>query len=209
MAANTSPDSITYPTGTDQVAPLNTVFANMANSIQTAFNRRATYTYRWANAAARTAQTGMRNGDEGYQVDTDVWYLRKGNAWVPQLNTAADTGWLSSGVITAASGWTLDGYRIRRRGAFVTLSYVDFTRTGGTINTGTVGDIKNNHVVTVAAGYRVSQTSGGLVSSSTGRLVHGYINGGNGNLAIAAVAPGANITNGTKLSLSGTWIADA
>ena len=38
MPANTSPSNIQYPISTDNVAPLETVFANMANSIQTALD---------------------------------------------------------------------------------------------------------------------------------------------------------------------------
>ena len=40
--ATTSPDSIYYPVGTDQVAPLHTVFATQASSVQTALNNLAT-----------------------------------------------------------------------------------------------------------------------------------------------------------------------
>jgi len=37
--------------------------------------------YRWVNAAARTAQTGMVAGDKGYQIDTAVTYRYNGSAW--------------------------------------------------------------------------------------------------------------------------------
>ena len=73
MAGNTSPDNITYPTTGDGFA-LTTNLATMAASIQTAFTNRfaskQANTYVWANAAARTAQTGMTIGDIGYQTDT-------------------------------------------------------------------------------------------------------------------------------------------
>jgi len=36
MPANTSPDNITYPVSTDQVSPLESVFATLAASVQTA-----------------------------------------------------------------------------------------------------------------------------------------------------------------------------
>ena len=82
MAANTTPDSIVYPVSTDQVAPLETVFANLAASVQTALNRRASYDFRWANTAARTAQTGMRTNDIGYQIDTDIEFRFNGTTWI-------------------------------------------------------------------------------------------------------------------------------
>jgi hypothetical protein len=93
MPANTSPDNIVYPVSTDPVAPLETVFANMANSVQDAFDGfrgdwnnfevgHAIKTYRWADATERTSQTGMQAGDVGYQEDTGVQYQYSGSAWV-------------------------------------------------------------------------------------------------------------------------------
>ena len=43
-----------------------------------------TYNYRWANAAARAAQTGMAAGDKGFQTDTAVEYKYVGTTWVPK-----------------------------------------------------------------------------------------------------------------------------
>lgn len=93
MPANTSPDNIVYPVSTDPVAPLETVFANMANSVQDALDgfrtdfddftaERAIQTFRWADSAARNAQTGMVAGDIGYQIDTAVGYTYSGSGWV-------------------------------------------------------------------------------------------------------------------------------
>lgn len=38
MASATSPSGIVYPDATDPVAPLNTVFKDLADSVQDAFN---------------------------------------------------------------------------------------------------------------------------------------------------------------------------
>ena len=48
------------------------------------------YNYRWANSAARTAQTGMVAGDVGYQTDTGVVYRYSGSAWKEW-----ESGWLT------------------------------------------------------------------------------------------------------------------
>lgn len=93
MPAYTSPDNIQYPVSTDQVAPLETVFANLAQSTQNALtsvgdqvnNQLQIHTFRWANATERAAQTGMQAGDKGYQVDTATEYVYTGSAWV--INT--------------------------------------------------------------------------------------------------------------------------
>lgn len=101
MSANTSPDNITYPVSTDNITPLETVFATMASSIQTALSKRAQHSYTWTNAAARTAQTGMVAGDKGYQQDTTVEYKYNGTAWfaVPHLYT-----WANAAARTAQTG---------------------------------------------------------------------------------------------------------
>ena len=82
MPANTTPDNIQYPVSTDNIAPLETVFASMANSVQTALNTRAIKSYRWANTAARNAQAGMAAGDVGYQIDDKTSWTYSGTAWV-------------------------------------------------------------------------------------------------------------------------------
>jgi hypothetical protein len=40
MASTTSPDSIVYPDASDPVAPLNTVFQDLAESVQAALDAR-------------------------------------------------------------------------------------------------------------------------------------------------------------------------
>lgn len=42
MASTTSPDNIVYPDASDPVAPLNTVFKDLADSVQTALDARPT-----------------------------------------------------------------------------------------------------------------------------------------------------------------------
>jgi len=40
MASSTSPDSIVYPDASDPIAPLNAVFQDLAESVQTALDSR-------------------------------------------------------------------------------------------------------------------------------------------------------------------------
>ena len=44
MASTTSPDNIVYPDASDPVAPLNTVFQDLAESVQAALDARPTAT---------------------------------------------------------------------------------------------------------------------------------------------------------------------
>jgi len=57
-----------------ETATFNDAFAAIGNT-------RQIKTYKWADNAARTAQTGMAAGDEGYQTDTDTAYRYDGTAW--------------------------------------------------------------------------------------------------------------------------------
>lgn len=129
--ANTSGDALYYPTGTSGLQ-LIADLANMQNTNQTAFNRRAIYSYRWANNAARTAQTGMRAGDQGYQVDSGIRWTYDGANWTP---ANGDSGWVDM----FASGLT--GYTASTGGnvAYRRLNDVVYlrgrvSRTGGSNN---------------------------------------------------------------------------
>jgi len=85
MSGTTSPDAIYYSTTGDAVDPA-TESSLQAASVQTALTSittgRAQKNYSWANAAARTAQTGMATNDLGYQIDTTITYRYSGSAWV-------------------------------------------------------------------------------------------------------------------------------
>jgi hypothetical protein len=80
---------------TDPVSPLESLINVPIAAVQSV---RQGFNFRWANAAARTAQTGMRAGDSGYQVDTGVDYRLVGSTWTEQ-NTQY--------TITPATGWTV------------------------------------------------------------------------------------------------------
>lgn len=130
--ATTSPDSLFYPVGTDPIGPLQTVLASMQSSNQAALTKRAVYSFRWGSAAARTGQTGMRAGDRGYQVDTNIDYTYDGNNWTP---TNGDSGWVdmfTSGITgyTASAGGSV---AYRRLNGFVYLRG-RVSRTGGSNN---------------------------------------------------------------------------
>lgn len=86
----TSPDSIYYADGSTPIA-IETITAAMATSVQDALDAlvndaRQIQTFVWANTAARNAQTGMTEGDEGYQLDNNTNYQYTGTAWVAQYS---------------------------------------------------------------------------------------------------------------------------
>lgn len=86
MAGATSPDNIPYMTTLDGV--IDAAYTDsLAEAVQDALDgvrtTRAIQEFRWANAAARAAQTGMVLGDQGLQVDTVSRYIYTGSAWIP------------------------------------------------------------------------------------------------------------------------------
>lgn len=74
-------DRTAYYADASTPAALATITAAMADAEADQVAVRAIQTYKWANAAARTAQTGMSEGDIGDQADTDVQYRYSGSAW--------------------------------------------------------------------------------------------------------------------------------
>ena len=84
----TSPDAIAYLVSGSPINPISES-AQQATTIQTAFSLRPMYNYVWANAAAKTAQTGMRVGDKGFQSDAGqpFEYLGTTFGWCPALIT--------------------------------------------------------------------------------------------------------------------------
>lgn len=217
MPAYTSPDNIQYPVSTDQVAPLETVFANLAQSTQNALtavvnqvnDQLQIHTYRWANAGERTAQTGMAAGDLGYQMDTDVIYLYQGAAW-----KAWESDWRSysptiTGFTVGTGGsqsiwmWKYEGGRVKvkytavRGSSGASTSNVRFT-----LPTNRATDVVNYNRVAgsgVAAGPSSSfYTSHSMNNTSVNQVRVLYL-GGSGEAEITSSAPFAWGT--------GSWIS--
>ena len=80
--ANTTPDNIYFPTRDEMIAPLETVFAAAAASVQTALSTRAIRDYRWDTTTQRDSQTGMRKGDEGKVLADMSRWVFDGTKWV-------------------------------------------------------------------------------------------------------------------------------
>lgn len=104
----TSPDNIAYPSTANSYNPVSDMAA-LASSVQTALGKREGYTYMWADAAARTAETGMVAMSLGFQSDTKVTYMYNGTAWKAwqTLEPVAFTPtWTSLTVGNGTQSWT-------------------------------------------------------------------------------------------------------
>jgi len=142
MATYTSPDGIYKPDSTDQVTPLETPFANMATTIQTALDKRELYTYRWADASERNATTGVRAGDTGYQADEDTVYRRVGSAWKVWERPETSYTPVATGLTVGTGGATAARYMVS--GGIV---FVQIRSTLGT--SPTVGDVRYTVPLTI------------------------------------------------------------
>lgn len=105
-----TPDWSIYYADTGTPMSAEAISAAEANSVEAALDtvigsQRQIRNFKWANAAARTAQTGMTEGDIGDQADTDIRYRYSGSAWV---NVSAGVVPLGSGVLNAVSSFAID-----------------------------------------------------------------------------------------------------
>lgn len=165
--ALTSPDNIFSP---DAGAPyaLTEDLAALADSVQDALTARLDtpgtheiYSYRWADSTARNAETGMRAGDYGYQVDTGFSYFYNGSAWV-----VSSTG-VGAASLTLDAGVTASQNLVAKEGRVVTIT-VTATRSAGWSTDGEVG--------TLPSGFRPSATVyGAALTFGTGSVVGSQI----------------------------------
>lgn len=100
----TSPDNIYYAdtaTTSNDVA----VSAAEASSVQAAFSQRQIRSFKWANQAARLAQTGMSDGDMGEQLDIgqSFQYVASASLWLPESVTCR---LLHTATLTAPGSFT-------------------------------------------------------------------------------------------------------
>lgn len=195
----TSPDNIFYADNTTP-ASLATITNTMANSVQTALSMREAQSFRWANDAAKSAQTGMVVGDIGYQEDDDTYYRYNGTAWVVWVrqNTAFTPTW--SG---ASMSVTNAIYSVIAGQVFVAVEATVSSVTGSTTMTVPAGF--PIHVYSYSTGFNSVGNGLGLIGANNYALsVHGATAD-----TVALRRMDASATNLTYNSISstspGTW----
>jgi|688.fasta_scaffold11530_18 hypothetical protein len=115
--------------------------------------------------------------------------------------TTADTGWLTSTVISAATGWSVTSYNIRRLNGIVN-GILTVSRSGGNITVPATGNITNQNVATLTSGwYNTTSDSGMVLTNGSGPLTGGYIQS-NGTITISAMSSGATISTGDTFSFT-------
>ena len=170
-----------------ETATFNTAFAAVGTAFSGFTGTRQIQTFVWADNAARTAQTGMTAGDEGYQTDTDTVYRYDGAAWV--------TGG-TDGTTTPASGYTLDADRTklhRTQDGVVTFQ----------IGVSSAGSIPNYAAVAnLPAGFRPPvEYNGGAILANSGSAGGLIVYTSSGDVVVSL----GTVTGTTIFRAAGTW----
>ena len=120
-----------------ETATFNDAFAAVGNAVVAVENVRQIQTYKWADNAARTAQTGMVAGDEGYQTDTGAAYRYDGAAWVLVADaTQTVTVTPANSVDWSSVQARLTGTRVFIQGTVSRTSDITVSLVGGTLPVG-------------------------------------------------------------------------
>lgn len=114
-----------------------------------------------------------------------------------------DTGWLTSGLFTAASGFTItqQHFRVFHNQVFFEVGFDVVT----SITVPSSGNIADTPMAVVSAAYMPQETNGMTSTSASGSIHQAFINQTNGNFTLSAVAPGTNLSAGASFSLSGFY----
>lgn len=196
--ATTSTWSITYPTSANQITPLETHFANLASSTDTALtavrNQSGRYTGTNAQRLALTAALGRTEGTEFYTTDTDKNWLYDGTQWV-----SSDPGLYVIVPAAAPSGFTIGS-----DGSLVASNLSSGFRNFDNIFSGRFRNyrIEVNLTKTSASGTSVGQLRSGSSSLSGNSYYSSSI------FVTGASAP-AGGTAGPATSMAGGFVDDA
>lgn len=122
-------------------------------------------------------------------------------------NLETDTGWITSGILTATAGLTLGSYGLRRVGPWVA---VDILATATTSSSWvTSGDFSNSQFVLQLTDSRffASRTQALPSNGASGRVFSGAVNT-SGSIYIGAIGGTVAIASGDSLRFGGTYLAD-
>lgn len=140
-------------------------------------------------------------GREDATAGKNLEFTLNGTDWYAP--DARNTAPVTSGVLTVASGWTLNAQEgcIRNGIAYV---YLSVTRTGGTITSGATGNIVNTTCANLNAGWIPAIPHAGMISSTDGQMAAGHTSS-SGAIQVVSTVVGVNIVNTDIISLAGSW----
>lgn len=137
-----------------------------------------------------------------YTAATSATTIKSPNVWDFFNDLVDDSGVLTSGVVTAASGWTISSQSAHRRFGVIVLQ-VSASYSGSTVTVGSDGNVTDQLVATIDAAWLPS-VGPRMSQGGSGPGVFGYMSTG-GNVYISAVAPGTSFTSGFATAFSFTY----
>lgn len=163
--------------GMPQIEPLidpsnsstfNAAFALIAGGVDT---MRPIRSFKWADAAARNAQTGMSEGDIGDQADTNTTYRYDGTQWL------ITSGPLIVGSLTGSANYNVAGSTVEKdTHGYVTVMLRAIRNSGGVLSSEAVATLPAgfrpaaNTIAPIAMAALPSAAAQILVSAATGQL---------------------------------------
>lgn len=209
MAGNTTPDNIAYPTGGDKVAPLNTVLATMASSVQTALTNRFSgagvfrvyATKALMNAAPGTilGQHATVNADSVAGNNGD--YTWSGSAWVQQFGPYCIVRRTATSLTGAANVYT----NLSTSAAWASLageSYGLSYSNGITIGTPGIYNVEHAEFISTTGATAGILGIGVNMTTPNGQLLHG-VNAWNLPSSASSGSATVRLNEGDNLTLWG------
>lgn len=138
------------------------------------------------------------------ELGMELEYTTNGTQWRVVAYNEPDSGWVSS-FLSSASGWSVTGggtSRIRQVGPWIFIR-IEVTRTGSAITVNNRGDVTNQTIATLNTQWRPDWGQP-LTSAETGRVASFMVNTA-GSIRLHAVGGTANINNGDKFSIRGSY----
>lgn len=111
MPTLTTPDKLPWWGPLEPAADLDAKLKDLALATQAALAMRQQGTYVWVDQSAREAQAGMKQGDDGYQLDTKTPYRFDGGEWrlaTPHIEFNATKGAVSNSTLYTLGAFALD-----------------------------------------------------------------------------------------------------
>lgn len=119
-------------------------------------------------------------------------------------NLAAIT--VAGSPFVVASGWSITAQTGRKRSGIASVS-LTIQRTGAAITVPADGNIVNQKIATLAAGWAAGQGPAYVLSTShTGLMVAGYIDGGTGEVFLSAASAGVGMPTGFTVAMTGMYL---
>lgn len=186
---NTPNEALPYPAGTVGVPPDP---RGDFQALATAADGKIHEVRGIANGASSSATTAQNSANSAEQ------------------SVAAATAVTTLGTWNVASGWTTNRISFYKIGRHVQVD-VSVNRTGGTISTGSSGNITNTALGSISnAAFLPVVQYAALASGPGGSVTSGYMfnNGGAPTIYLAAYGGGGiDVTNGTEVTLSGVYLS--